>query len=325
MTSKIVYTVCAANHLAYAKTMADSFIKHNPDYTIFIGLVDRVNNRFDVSFFNPYKIIPVEELQIEQFSAMSAQYSIIELNCAIKPFMAQFLFKKYQPEILLYLDSDIFIYNSFASVETALQQNDILLTPHYTTPINDDLLPRERDVIRSGLYNAGFIAMKKSKTVNEFLAWWAERMINQCYYNFAEGMGVDQTWLNFVPLYFPKVGILNHKGCNVAYWNLHERNLEWNDSEVGVNNNVPLIFLHISGYSFNTPNILSRHQTRFDLEKLPLLQQLLQQYKITVEKNGYEKFSVMDCYFSKPKKKSTGLMATVNKIIKPLRIKITDL
>ena len=67
MSKKIVYTVCSANHLAYAKTMADSFAEHNPGYTIFIGLVDRIAGRFDPSFFEPYTIIEAESLGIDVF------------------------------------------------------------------------------------------------------------------------------------------------------------------------------------------------------------------------------------------------------------------
>jgi len=322
---KVAYTVCSANHLAYAKTMADSLLQHNSEFTVYIGLADRIDNRFDISFFQPHKIIEAENLGIEAFSLMSAQYTIIELNCAIKPFMAQYLFKHHQPDLLLYFDTDIFVYQRLSLVEEALIENEILLTPHFTTPINDDKEPRERDLLRSGLYNAGFVGMKKSAVTNNFLNWWSERLINQCYYNFAEGMAVDQNWLNLLPLFFNDIGIFTHKGANVAYWNLHERKLSRKDGLVYVNNTELLLFLHISGYKFETPEILSRHQTRFDLKDLPVLSALLKDYRQMVRNNQYETFIKLPCYFSTPPKKSTGLMATVNKIIKPLKIKLTDL
>ncbi|MDE3237216.1 MAG: hypothetical protein KGO81_14805 [Bacteroidota bacterium] len=321
---KIAYSVCSANHLAYAKTMADSFTAHHPEYSVIIGLVDRIEGRFGVAAFQPYIIIEAEEMGITKFAQMSQQYTIIELNCAIKPFLAQYIFNTYQPEILLYLDTDIFIYQPLLPVERLLEKNDIVLTPHFTTPVTDEKEPRERDILRSGLYNAGFIGMKKSTTVDAFLQWWSSRLVDQCYYNFAEGMGVDQNWLNLVPLFFDNVAICHHKGINVAYWNLHERVFSVKENLVMVNEKEPLIFLHISGYKFNFPDQLSLHQTRFVLSELPILKKLLDDYRSAVNANGYERFIHLSCYFSKPKKKSTGLMATVNKLIKPLGIKITN-
>ena len=40
MINKIVGTVCSANHLAYAKTMAKSFQQFNPDYSIEVQFAD---------------------------------------------------------------------------------------------------------------------------------------------------------------------------------------------------------------------------------------------------------------------------------------------
>ncbi len=321
---KIAYTVCSANHLAYAKTMADSLLSVAPEYTVIIGLVDRNSGRFSVAEFLPHQLIEVEQLAIPAFKSMSTQYTLIELNCAIKPFLAQYILAKEQPDILLYIDADIFFYHPITSIEAILKQNSIAITPHFFTPINDDALPMERDVLRSGIYNAGFIAMKNNSITQAFLQWWAERLTHQCYYNFAEGMAVDQNWLNLIPLFFEQVAIVQQKGCNVAYWNLHERNLSVHDNIVWVNETEPLIFLHISGYKFENPDTLSKHQTRFQLNNLPVLRNLLAEYRNQVHQNGYAQYIQMPCYFAKPVKKSTGIMAFINKILQPLRIKITN-
>jgi hypothetical protein len=322
---KILYTVCSANHLAHCKTMADSFIEFNSGYTVIIGLVDKINNRFDKKDFLPHELIEVDQMQIPGFDEMSASYNVIELNCAMKVFVAQYIFQKHDPDILLYLDSDIWVRHGLEEIENALQQNDILITPHFNTAFPDNTaLPLERDLLRSGVYNAGFMAFKKGAITTRFLEWWATHMRTECYYNFGEGMGVDQIWLNLVPVLFDKVGIVTNKGANVAYWNLHERKLNNRDGITMVNDEAPLLFLHISGYRFDQPDILSRHQNRYQLSEFPLLAELLTQYRILVEKNGYSIYSAMPCYFSRPVKKSTGLMKTVNQLLKPLGVKISN-
>ncbi|TAH10533.1 MAG: hypothetical protein EAZ12_04845, partial [Sphingobacteriia bacterium] len=222
--------------------------------------------------------------------------------------------------------SDIQVFHPFDIIENALLEKDILLTPHINSPYPQDaFLPKERDTLRSGLFNAGFLAFKPSSNVDAFFYLWLNHLENECYYNFAEGMGVDQLWLNLVPQFFDGVGTFLHPGANVAYWNLHEREITVNNDLYMVNNEHPLLFLHISGYSFEQPNLLSRHQNRFDLASIPVLQQILNEYRQLVIKNGYDRFHSIPCAYAKKIKKSTGIMKTMNQWIRPLGIKITDL
>lgn len=323
---KFLYTVCSANHLAHCKTMADSFVKYNPAYQVIIALTDEINNRFAAVEFEPYTLIESGKLGFPDFNLMARQYTVIELNCAMKAFVANYIFKHFSPDLLVYLDADIWVFNSFNSVEAAMSANDLLITPHIINPYPlDNLLPRERDTLRSGLYNAGFMAMKPTKNTNEFIDWWMKHLQNECYYNFAEGMGVDQLWLNLVPLLFNNVGIYDNAGANVAYWNLHERTIDLVGGLYFVNHSEPLLFLHVSGYSVGQPTILSRHQNRFELANLPVLQLLLKNYQTEVIKNGYEKFILMDCIYAKKKKKSLGIMKLVNQLIQPLGVKFSDI
>ena len=320
---KILYTVCSANHLAHCKTMTDAFLQFHQDYEVIIGLVDRIDGRFDASFFQPCELVEAHQLGIQDFEQLAIQYTILELNCAMKVFMAQYIFRKYNPHILLYLDSDIDVMHPLNEVEEALDEKDFLLTPHFLTPLPDaDRLPRERDILRSGIYNAGFMAFRQSAQVDVFLNWWAKHMRTECFYNFAEGMGVDQLWLNLVPLFFDRVGVWKHPGANVAYWNIHERSLSRKENVVFVNKQYPLLFLHISGYQFNEPEQISRHQNRYTMAEQPVLAELLNNYRNRVMANGYENFSEMQCVFAKPVKKSKGIMKKLNSWLMPLGIKL---
>lgn len=323
---KVLYTICSANHLAYCKTMVDSFLEYHREYQIYIGLVDRIAGRFSKSDFDRASLIEIADMGIPNFEELLDRYTVIELNCAMKAFVAEYIFKTVNPEILLYLDADMWVKHSLADIEAALAEKSILLTPHFTQPLPDnEQRPLERDLLRSGIYNAGFMAYKRSETTARFLQWWKAHMREECYYNFAEGMGVDQIWLNLVPLLFKDVGIVTHPGANVAYWNLHERRLSKREEEVWVNDEKPLLFLHISGYSFEAPQMLSRHQTRFALNQEPVLNEMLSVYRTAVIANGHDRFRNMTCAYAKPVKKSRGIMKTINRLISPLGIKISNL
>lgn len=319
---KIIYTVCSANHLAFAKTMVHSFLRHHPDYRSFICLTDKIAGRFNADDFAPATIVELENIGIESLKQMSTQYSIIELNCAVKPFMALYLIENYHPQTLIYADSDLFFYQRISSVEQDLINNNILLTPHILTPYNDDADPKERDMLRSGIFNAGFIGMKITGETMQFLNWWADRMKTQCYYNFELGMAVDQNWLNLVPLFFSDVVISHNKGLNVAYWNLHERKLSINNKTVVVNNDEPLMFFHFSGYKLAAPNTISVHQNRVDMATNSVLQSLFNDYRKAALDNGYSLYHALPCYYAKPPRKSMGILATANKFLRLAGIEI---
>ena len=59
-------------------------------------------------------------------------------------------------------------------------------------------------------------------------------------------MFTDQRWVDFAPSFFDHF-ILKDPTYNVAYWNLHERDLEWTDGRYLVNGQ-PLTFFHFSGF-----------------------------------------------------------------------------
>jgi hypothetical protein len=88
-----------------------------------------------------------------------------------------------------------------------------------------------------------------------------------------------------VPLYFQNVLISKHKGLNVAYWNFHERNISLDEKEEWKVNNVPLIFLHYSGYRLYRKDLISIHQTRHVFSDLPLVKILFENYTTRLETN----------------------------------------
>jgi hypothetical protein len=191
------------------------------------------------------------------------------------------------------------VFNSLEYIEAELDNYSILITPHITQPFPvDDQRPMEKDILKTGMFNAGFYAVRNDGIANNFLNWWKERMIDQCYEKPKEGLNVDQKWLNFLPFYFEKVKILKHAGCNLAYWNFHERVIEKRNGKF-IANNEPLLFLHYSGYSLEYPNLISRHQTRFVREKNQVLNELFDLYRQRLIENRHEELQKIACHYKK--------------------------
>ena len=60
--------------------------------------------------------------------------------------------------------------------------------------------------------------------------------------------------MNLAPVFFDGVHVLHHPGCNVAYWNLHERSLTVTGESYRVNEVAPLVFFHFSAYDPRQPD-----------------------------------------------------------------------
>ena len=287
--NKAAYSICSNDYLPYALSLGKSFISHHPSYQFYIFLIDENIESYSIN--ESIHIMSADSYRSVDAEIMRKQYNNFELCCALKPLIADKLFKeKKEIDILFYLDTDILVFNSFFEAEELLLSNDIIITPHIVSPIGeDDMFPNEHVILTAGLYNAGFFGLRRSINTDDFLQWWQKRLFKYCYNDTKKGYFVDQIWLNYVPLFFKSVAILNHPGYNIAYWNLHERKIENTGNAYKINKTYPLVFYHFSGYDPYNENLLSKHQNRYTFEKMPVLKELATQYKSELIKNNLPK------------------------------------
>jgi len=298
-SNKIAFTICSANYLAQAVALGDSLLAHNPTYQFIIGLVDEIEEAHPIVKSVNYTLIPIKEIGIPNFDEFCAQYNITELNTAVKPFYFSYLLEKNEAlESIVYLDPDIFVYHSFELLEKHLVSNQIVLTPHITKPINDNKYPTETDFLNAGIYNLGFIALKRGNESLALINWWKERLTHLCKIDFEKGLFVDQLWLNFATLFYKEVFVLDNPGYNMAYWNLQERNLSKNEGGVYmVNSDHPLVFYHFSGYDLHKQYAISKYQNRFSFSDRKDLTPLFDKYHQNVMERGFDAFAAIPCKY----------------------------
>lgn len=291
-------TIVSKNYLAYARTLCASFKRHNPEADFFVLLVDRNDGEIDVKA-EPFKVIEVEDIGIPNFDHAAFKFDILEFNTNVKPTFLKFLFRTEKIAKLFYLDPDILVYDSFAYLYSLFDSHDIIITPHFVSPIEDDLHPSEQDLLVSGVFNLGFIGVNNSAEGIRFLDWWESRCLALGFNEPSTGLFVDQKWINLVPCFFESAHIVRHVGCNVAYWNLHERLLgtDCNGSLI-VNGQERLIFYHFSGVSIEDRNQLSKYQNRYDFISRPDLKVLFDNYRDEVLTNGFKECSEFVYYYS---------------------------
>lgn len=248
-------TIVARNYLPHARVVAMSFLQQHPGARFTTLVIDDRDHEVDAE---PFEIVRLQELihDVNELHLLATYYDVMELATAVKPLLLSHLLAAGATQVI-YLDPDIEVYAPLTTVEVAATEHAIVLTPHTTVPIpRDGLRPSEAEIMGSGIYNLGFLAVAPG--AEPFLDWWWERLRRDAVVDLARMLFTDQRWIDFVPGLFDHQ-ILKDPGLNVAYWNLHGRDVQRTAAGFEVNGQ-PLRFFHFSGYSPFRPHVLSKHQ-----------------------------------------------------------------
>jgi glycosyltransferase involved in cell wall biosynthesis len=257
-------TIIAKNYLPMARVLAESWETFHPGCPIFVLLLDS-----PIGFFAPevenFQPVLMSELEIPNLDGFLFKYTVLEASTAVKPYLLSYLFRQYNLDKLLYLDPDILIVNSLDPLRNYLDEYNFLLTPHLLSPLpNDGRRQTDHDILKSGAYNLGFFGMRRGLELQRLLQWWSEKLYHHCMVAIEQNLFVDQRWMDLAPGMFDRVRILREPGYNVAYWNLHERQVSVGDT-ISVNGSESLRFFHFSGFDPDRPWIVSKHQDRFGM------------------------------------------------------------
>jgi len=251
-------TIVDANYLKFALCLAESFIKCNEDYDFYIFLLDGSTDLPNID--SRIRIVNIDESITENFFHRAFYYEITELSTSVKPdCLIHILNMDYKRAV--YVDPDIYFYSSLTKMNQLLNEYNVVITPHTTEEIYDGNLPDDLSFLRAGVYNLGFIGFANNKEARDILSWWSQRLALNAFTAFSRGMFTDQKWIDLLPAYFDGVFIFKDPTYNVAYWNLHSRNLE-KKFDIYLVNGENLTFFHFSGINLDSTAV-SKHTNRF--------------------------------------------------------------
>ena len=278
-------TIVAPNYLPYARVLARSFLEHHPDgrfCTLVLDVDELTGADEPFEVLGPYDIgVPRAEVH-----RMAAIYDVKELSTAVKPFLLAHLLDSSATEVV-YFDPDIQVFAPVDDIARLAREHALVLTPHLLEPLpRDGLLPSERTILRCGIFNLGFVAV--SRSARPFLDWWSERLARYCLVAVERGLFVDQRWVDLATGIFLH-HILRDPACNVAYWNVSERDVRGTGERYEVDGR-PLRFFHFSGFRPEAPNDLSAHTNglgRTRLADVPAVARLCEEYAARLYENGY--------------------------------------
>jgi len=285
MSRTAVCTIASKNYLHYCRTLMDSLQRVHPDWERHLLLVDEIQGAFDPAA-EKFNVVEVARLPLPQPRKFFFRYTIMELNTAVKPWLLDWLLHEKGYDRVVYLDPDIRVYAPLTEIGDAFDAGaNMVLTPHLTGRLDDGRRPTEQDIVQAGAFNLGFIALRRTDAMRDFLRWWQGKLEYACVVDQDAGLFVDQKWMDLAPGMFPGVIILRHEGCNVAYWNLKHRKVTKEGGGFRVNGQ-PLKFFHYSGMNPEDPSPVSKHQDRFKLSDLGDAGELARDYCRTVAAHG---------------------------------------
>ena len=164
------------------------------------------------------------------------------------------------------MDPDLFFYQDYSFLFEKLESSHAIITPHwrnFSPEINNGFLEN----FSKGQYNAGFVGVSADGI--GIVDWWASACLFNCLKYPSLGLYDDQKYLDAIPVFFPKIEILRHQGCNVAFWNIDMCVRTVVEDEIKINNKFPIVFIHftkstIRAILFGKDKILLEHLLKYE-------------------------------------------------------------
>jgi Glycosyl transferase family 8 len=289
----VFFTSVTSNYLPKAAILADSVRKHMPGASFYLLLNDTPPADFARLAGSFTKVFRLEDLRlsVENVDQWLFQHTVVELCTAVKgPFLLQIL-EQMQADKVVYMDPDIVVLDHLKELESLLDSHSVIVTPHLAEPEESlaGIIDNEICVLKHGIFNLGFLAVRNSPEGLRFARWWSERLTQFCYDDIPDGLFTDQRWMDLAPCLFTDFYILREKAYNIATWNLSHRPVERRaDGELYVDG-ARVKFFHFSGFDSGHQLIRLNHYR----EQSPALFELRDWYVRELERAGQARLGAL--------------------------------
>lgn len=283
-------TIVSHHHLPYAKAVLASLRNYDSKLSLQVLVTDADNS--EVRQTDGLRIWTVQEISNSEafqklYKRQGHRRESDEFRWALKPvFLCHLL--KHDFEKMIYVDADVFFFSSPLFLFEQLETSSILLTPHWRSidPLHfDDLFA----LLKDGYFNGGFIGANRHGV--KALEWWAEACTAKMEKSLTLGLYDDQKYLDLLPHEFAGVQVVQHRGCNLAYWNMDTNRRQLQDGKLLINGKFEPVFVHFT-------NATVRH---IDNGNDALLRPMLDAYRLALKVQGLSAaISIQNDYRANP-------------------------
>jgi hypothetical protein len=232
------------HYLARALVLYDSLKRNCAGFTLWMLCMDEESYATLAKLKLPeVRLLTLGELERDdpQLRQAKTNRSLLEYYFTCTPSLPLFILN-HNPDVdlITYLDSDLFFFSDVEPVFDEIGNNSIAIIAH-----------RFSETFRkwewNGIYNVGWVTFRRDNNGLSCLQWWRDRCIEWCYDRIEDNRFADQKYLDDWPTRFRNVIVLQHKGANLAPWNVGNYNLTLRDETIFVDDQ-PLIFFHFHAF-----------------------------------------------------------------------------
>lgn len=231
------------HYLTRGLALYRSLREHCPEFRLWVLCMDDTYNTLTELNLPGVYLISLKEFEQndEALRIAKTNRSLIEYYFTCTPSLPLYILNHYpEVDLITYLDADLFFFSNPVVLFEEMKNASIAIIAHRFPAKLKNLEIR-------GIYNVGWLSFRRDVNGLDCLQWWRDRCIEWCYDRTENGKFADQKYLDDWTSRFQKVVVLEHKGANVAPWNLGNYHLSCQHRNSLTVDDQPLIFFHFHG------------------------------------------------------------------------------
>ena len=230
-------------YLPRGLAMYECLRRYCPQFKLWVLCLDAATHSYLASIKrSDLESIPMEEFERadELLKESRKNRSLLEYYFTCTPSLPLFIFEKNPVvELVTYLDADLYFFSPLDSLFDEIAEYSIAIIPHRFPP-------SFRKAERHGIYNVGWVSFRRDSNGLACLQRWRTQCIERCVDSNDTTQFADQRYLDDWPSTFQNLVVLQHKGANLAAWNIANYKITAQDGNIYVDDE-PLLFFHFHG------------------------------------------------------------------------------
>ncbi len=238
----VAFSLAPYSKVAHARVLLDSLKAQHNEIRTFLVIVER--HAQDIEGYG-HEFVKLEQLDVPE--ALAFQYEAEELQEALKPWALAYFLRNFGS--VLFCDPEGEFFSPLTGLASWMNDYEAVVVPNVLAPLPDDgLLPGNSDVLRTGLFHAGFFAMRASSEVDAFIQYWKEAVCQGLV-----GWDPLEQWtgngaiFSSIGSYVGSLKIVRSRSVHFSSWSASQRSLscaagQWMTADG------PLVSVHFRGF-----------------------------------------------------------------------------